>query len=59
MKLITIRRLVGILVLLISLCILLWGIWPFGHLTQTLPIPPAELRLPTPQGFVPGWQALF
>jgi hypothetical protein len=59
MKFVTIRRLLGIIILLISLGILLWGLWPYGHVLQSLPIPPAELRLPTPQSFIPGWQAVF
>jgi hypothetical protein len=59
MKSITIRRLVGLFILFISLGILLWGLWPVGHMVQTLPIPPADLRLPTPQSFLSGWQALI
>jgi uncharacterized membrane protein YidH (DUF202 family) len=59
MNKITIRRLVGIFILLISLGLLLWGLWPFSHAFQSLPITPSELRLPTPQGFAPGWLALF
>jgi len=59
MKTVTIRRLVGIFILLISLGLLLWGLWPFSHAVQSLPIPPAELRLPTPQGFAPEWFTLF
>ena len=42
------RRLFGILILLVSLGILLWGIWPYADLTRSTPIQPGELQLPTP-----------
>jgi uncharacterized membrane protein YwaF len=59
MKMVTLRRLFGIIILLISLGILIWGLWPYGHMVQSLPIPPADLRLPTPQGSIPAWMALI
>lgn len=49
------RRIIGILILLISLVILIWGIWPFGHLTQTSPLAPGDLLLPTPASLAPIW----
>ncbi len=53
------RRTIAILILLISLGILIWGLWPLGNLTQTLPVDPAHLRLPTPHGFIPGFFVLI
>ena len=53
------RRILGILILVIALAILLWGIWPFEEATRTVPIPPHNLGLPTPEGFLPGlWARL-
>ncbi len=59
MKIATIRRLIGVIILLLSLSILLWGLWPSVHLVQSLPVPPGEMSLPTPQGFAPGCLGLL
>jgi len=40
------RRLIGLLILLISLAVLAWGVWPFGSVVQTLPISPTQMQLP-------------
>lgn len=45
-----VRRFLGILILVISLAILLWGVWPFEELTRTMPIQPADIQLPTSEG---------
>ena len=50
------RRIVGILILLISLAILAWGFWPYASVTRSVPIQPADLQLPTPESFI--WLAL-
>ncbi|MEJ2706446.1 MAG: hypothetical protein P8074_02415 [Anaerolineales bacterium] len=42
----------GILILLISLVILCWGIWPLEELSRSVPIAPTEMQLPTPVGFL-------
>lgn len=47
-----VRRILGILILLISLTILLWGIWPYEELTRVLPIQPADIQLPTPESLL-------
>lgn len=53
------RRLVGIIILLISLALLIWGLWPQAHVVQTLPLPPAEMSLPTPHSCLPVLQGFF
>ncbi len=42
------RRLIGILILLISLALLCWGLWPLGRLTQTVPLRPTDMQLLPP-----------
>jgi hypothetical protein len=49
----TVRRLLALLLLLVSLVLLVWGLWPGLELTKVLPIPPAEMQLPTPAGWIP------
>jgi hypothetical protein len=44
------RRILGILILLISLALLCWGIWPLEELSRSVPIAPTEMQLPTPVG---------
>lgn len=46
----TLRRAIGLLILLVSLGILLWSLWPLGANTQVVPIAPTYMQLPTPQG---------
>ncbi len=53
MKSTRVRRLLGILILLASLALLCWGLWPLAHLTQSLLIRPNEMQLPTPGGAIP------
>jgi hypothetical protein len=54
------RRILGILILLISLVILIWGLWPFAVQVRSVPVSPTEMQLPTPAGLLPGaaWAAL-
>jgi len=47
-----IRRLIGIMILLVSLVLLIWGMWPFGDGVRVVPIFPEDFRLPTPQGYI-------
>jgi hypothetical protein len=49
------RRLIGLLILLLSLAILCWGLWPSGKLTQTVPLAPSDMQLPAPDSFLPEW----
>jgi hypothetical protein len=48
-----VRRIAGLFLLLISLALLCWGIWPLADRTQILNIPPENLQLPTPQSYIP------
>ena len=52
------RRLIGLIILLVSLTILIWGIWPFGEMTRNLLIPPANMQLPTPTSLLFGYLAM-
>ena len=50
------RFIVGMIILLVSLAILIWGIWPAADLTRSTPIQPGQMQLPTPESFL--WMAL-
>jgi hypothetical protein len=54
------RRILGILILLISLIILIWGLWPFAVQVRSLPVSPTEMQLPAPGSLIPnvGWGML-
>jgi hypothetical protein len=54
------RRILGILILFISLIILIWGLWPFAVQVRSLPISPTEMQLPAPGSLLPGvvWAVL-
>lgn len=45
-----VRRVIGLLILLISLTILAWGLWPLGEATRSIRILPTQMQLPTPVG---------
>lgn len=45
------RIILGLLILLVSLSLLIWGLLPARRETRIQPIPPAELQLPTPESF--------
>lgn len=48
-----VRIILGLLILLVSLSLLVWGFLPARRETRVQPIPPAELQLPTPASFLP------
>ncbi len=50
------RIAIGLTLLVISLALLAWGLWPAAYERHTLKVPPAEMTLPTPSSFVP-WGA--
>ena len=50
-----IRRIVGIVILLISLALLIWGFWPLAQASRIIPVPPSEMQLPTPQSLWWAW----
>ncbi|MGE5775649.1 MAG: hypothetical protein ACM33V_05480 [Chloroflexota bacterium] len=46
------RAILGMIILIISLALLVWGLLRPRHEIRTQPIPPAELQLPTPASFL-------
>ncbi len=44
----------ALIVLLTSLALLAWGLWPTARERRILTVPPADLTLPTPSSFEPG-----
>jgi hypothetical protein len=46
------RRFIGLLILLVSLAILIWGLWPTLDQTRSVPIQPGELQLPAPESLL-------
>jgi hypothetical protein len=42
------RITLGILILVLSLALLIWGFMPLDRITRTQPISPSDLQLPTP-----------
>jgi hypothetical protein len=46
-----IRLLLAILILVISLALLVWGLWPNLVETRILPVGPSQMQLPTPVSF--------
>ncbi len=49
------RRVLGIVILLISLALLIWSFWPLAQASRLVPVPPAEMQLPTPQSLWWAW----
>jgi hypothetical protein len=45
------RILLGVLLLLLSCGLLLWGFWPAARERHILPVNPSEMSLPTPSSF--------
>ena len=46
-----VRTILGMIILIFSIIILLWGILPARHEIRSQPISPTELQLPTPVTF--------
>jgi hypothetical protein len=49
----TARRILGLVILLISLALLVWGLWPMDRISRILPVSPMDMQLPTPESFLP------
>jgi hypothetical protein len=47
------RFVLALVLLLISLGLLAWGVWPPVRERHILPITPSEMSLPTPTSFAP------
>jgi len=54
-----IRILLGIIILIVSIGLLIWGYAPSLYETRVQPIPPSELQLPTPEAFLPVNRLVF
>jgi hypothetical protein len=50
----SLRTAIGVLILVLSLALLAWGLWPLQHERRVLPVEPSNLTLPTPASFIPG-----
>ncbi|MBT3337536.1 MAG: hypothetical protein HN855_11585 [Anaerolineae bacterium] len=50
-----IRLILAVLLLLLSLSLLIWASLPILVESRVLPIPPADLQLPTPSAFIYYW----
>ena len=44
--------------LFVSLCLLAWGLVPFGTESLTVPFAPDDFQIPTPSGTIP-WRLIF
>ena len=42
-----VRRIIGVVILLVSLALLVWGLWPFAEGVRLVPITPEDMQLPT------------
>jgi len=47
------RLALAIALLIASLLLLTWGLWPAARERHTLSVPPADMTLPTPSSFQP------
>jgi hypothetical protein len=47
-----VRVILGIIILIVSIALLIWGFRPTRHEIRTQPISPTELQLPTPASFL-------
>ena len=52
-----IRIVLGLIIVILSIALLIWGFLPTRREIRTQPISPAELQLPTPSSFY--MQSLF
>ncbi|HEX9334011.1 MAG TPA: hypothetical protein VF896_19115 [Anaerolineales bacterium] len=48
-----VRIVFGIIILILSIVLLIWGFLPARREIRTQPISPTELQLPTPASFLP------
>jgi len=48
-----VRIILGMIILMLSIILLLWGFLPARHEVQSQPISPTDLQLPTPASFLP------
>jgi hypothetical protein len=48
------RILLGLLILVVSMTLLAWSLWPAEYETRIVPVEPVQMQLPTPSSFLPG-----
>jgi hypothetical protein len=48
----SLRIVLGVIILLVSIALLLWGLLPARREIRTQPISPTELQLPTPSALI-------
>ena len=48
-----VRLIASVVILVISLALLAWGLWPAAHERHILTVSPTEMTLPTPSSFEP------
>ena len=46
------RIVLGIIILILSLSLLIWGLLPLRREVRTQPVSPTDLQLPTPTSFL-------
>jgi hypothetical protein len=46
-----VRVVLGLLILIVSIALLIWGLLPARHEIRSQPISPTDLQLPTPVSF--------
>lgn len=54
-----VRIILGMIVLVLSCALLIWGFLPMRREVQTRPISPGELQLPTPASFLVQPELVF
>ena len=54
-----IRIILGMIILILSMILLVWGFLPARRETRTQPISPTELQLPVPTSFEIGQPPVF
>jgi hypothetical protein len=54
-----VRILLGVIILVVSCAILVWGFLPVRREIRTQPISPTELQLPTPSSFLLQTESVF
>lgn len=53
------RIVLGIIILILSLSLLIWGLLPLRREVRTQPISPTDLQLPTPTSFLMDSELIF
>ena len=48
-----VRLILGLLLLLVSLAILLWSLWPLATEVRSVPLAPEDMQLP--ESWLPFW----